>query len=202
VDSILFNGRVTTLDPAKPSASAVAIDSGVFVAVGSYREIMALRGAKTKVLDLRGRPVIPGLNDSHTHLIRGGLNYNMELRWGGVPSLTEAMASAWDSDPPLAAASAFAQKLQHPAAISFLLPRSQKQPGSPTWWPMGWCARARAAGGDSGIARFDAHPQATRARDLPAQPAHPEGARRRQSEIRQRSVLPEEVEERHQDAEA
>ena len=80
MDSILFNGRITTLDPAKPSASAVAIDSGVFVAVGSDREIMALRGAKTKVLDLRGRPVIPGLNDSHTHLIRGGLNYNMELR--------------------------------------------------------------------------------------------------------------------------
>jgi len=92
VDSILFNGRITTLDPAKPSASAVAIDSGVFVAVGSDREIMALRGAKTKVLDLRGRPVIPGLNDSHTHLIRGGLNYNMELRWDGVPSLTEALA--------------------------------------------------------------------------------------------------------------
>ena len=92
MDSILFNGRITTLDPAKPSASAVAIDRGVFVAVGSYREIMALRGAKTKVLDLRGRPVIPGLNDSHTHLIRGGLNYNMELRWDGVPSLTEALA--------------------------------------------------------------------------------------------------------------
>jgi predicted amidohydrolase YtcJ len=92
VDSILFNGRITTLDPAKPSASTVAIDSGIFVAVGSYREIMALRGAKTKVVDLRGRSVIPGLNDSHTHLIRGGLNYNMELRWDGVPSLTEALA--------------------------------------------------------------------------------------------------------------
>ena len=92
MDSILFNGRITTLDPAKPSASAVAIDRGVFAAVGSYREIMALRGAKTKVLDLQGRSVIPGLNDSHTHLIRGGLNYNMELRWDGVPSLTEALA--------------------------------------------------------------------------------------------------------------
>ena len=92
MDSILFNGRITTLDPAKPSASAVAIDRGVFAAVGSDREIMALRGAKTKVLDLRGRLVIPGLNDSHTHLIRGGLNYNMELRWDGVPSLAEALA--------------------------------------------------------------------------------------------------------------
>ena len=38
-----------------------------------------------------GRTVIPGLNDSHLHLIRGGLNYNMELRWDGVPSLADAL---------------------------------------------------------------------------------------------------------------
>jgi predicted amidohydrolase YtcJ len=49
------------------------------------------RGDKTLVIDLKGRRVIPGLNDSHTHPIRGGLNYNMELRWDGVPSLADAM---------------------------------------------------------------------------------------------------------------
>jgi predicted amidohydrolase YtcJ len=44
------------------------------------------------VIDIKGRRVIPGLIDSHMHIIRGGLNFNMELRWDGVPSLSEAMA--------------------------------------------------------------------------------------------------------------
>ncbi|BBB63449.1 hypothetical protein UNDKW_5176 [Undibacterium sp. KW1] len=48
-------------------------------------------GAHTKVIDLKGRAAIPGLHDSHTHLIRAGLNYTMELRWDGVPSLADAM---------------------------------------------------------------------------------------------------------------
>ena len=52
---------------------------------------MKLAGPKTQVIDLGGRRVIPGLMDSHTHPIRGGLNYNMELRWDGVPSLADAM---------------------------------------------------------------------------------------------------------------
>src|SRR5206468_5014554 len=46
----------------------------------------------TKIIDLNGRRVIPGLIDSHMHVIRGGLNYNMELRWDGVRSLADAMA--------------------------------------------------------------------------------------------------------------
>ncbi|MBL0950141.1 MAG: amidohydrolase, partial [Pseudomonas sp.] len=90
-DLILFNGRLHTVDPQKPNASAVAIKDGRFVAVGSDAEAMALRGAATRVVDLQKRTVIPGLNDSHLHLIRGGLNYNLELRWEGVPSLAEAM---------------------------------------------------------------------------------------------------------------
>ena len=48
-------------------------------------------GPETKTIDLRGRRVIPGLNDSHLHVIRGGLNYNMELRWEGVPSIAYAL---------------------------------------------------------------------------------------------------------------
>jgi hypothetical protein len=51
---------------------------------------MALRGVNTEVIDLGNRTVIPGLNDSQMHPIRGGLNYNMELRWDGVPSLADA----------------------------------------------------------------------------------------------------------------
>ncbi|MCW1924953.1 amidohydrolase [Luteolibacter arcticus] len=87
-DLILRNGRVTTLDPAKPEAKHVAIKDGRILAT-SDEEIQP--GPQTKVIDLQGHRVIPGLNDSHLHLIRGGLNYNLELRWDGIPSLSEAM---------------------------------------------------------------------------------------------------------------
>ena len=53
--------------------------------------MQAHRGPHTQVMDLQGRTVIPGLNDSHLHVIRGGLNYNMELRWDGVPSLADGL---------------------------------------------------------------------------------------------------------------
>ncbi len=90
-DTILFNGRISTLDPSKPIATGVAIKDGLFTAVGDDRDIMSRREPKTTVIDLHGRTVIPGLNDSHTHVIRSGLSYNMELRWDGVDSLAEAL---------------------------------------------------------------------------------------------------------------
>ncbi|WP_339510232.1 amidohydrolase [Pseudomonas sp. RL_15y_Pfl2_60] len=90
-DLILFNGRLHTVDREKPEATAVAIKDGRFVAVGSDAEAMALRSSTTQVVDLQRRTVVPGLNDSHLHLIRGGLNYNLELRWEGVPSLADAL---------------------------------------------------------------------------------------------------------------
>lgn len=90
-DLILFNGQFNTVDRDNPQASAVAIREGRFVTVGTDAQAMALRGTGTQVIDLKGRCVIPGLNDSHLHLIRGGLNYNLELRWEGVPSLADAL---------------------------------------------------------------------------------------------------------------
>jgi predicted amidohydrolase YtcJ len=90
-DLILYNGKITTLDRQIPVAQAVAIRGGRFVAVGADQELMARADAATKRVDLRGRRVIPGLIDSHMHIIRGGLNYNMELRWDGVRSLADAM---------------------------------------------------------------------------------------------------------------
>ncbi|MDH2077084.1 amidohydrolase [Pseudomonas atacamensis] len=90
-DLILFNGQFHTVDREKPLASAVAIKDGRFVVVGNDAEAMALKGNATQVVDMKGRCVIPGLNDSHLHLIRGGLNYNLELRWEGVPSLADAL---------------------------------------------------------------------------------------------------------------
>src|SRR5947207_9509874 len=88
---ILINGRIATVDHSRPFAEAVAIQNGRFISVGSNEEIMRLRASNTETIDLGGRTVIPGLNDSHMHPIRGGLNYNMELRWDGVPSLADAM---------------------------------------------------------------------------------------------------------------
>lgn len=85
-DLILHNGRFHTVDRDNPTATAVAIKDGKFLAVGNDAEAMLHRGSATQVIDLQKRTVIPGLNDSHLHLIRGGLNYNLELRWEGVPS--------------------------------------------------------------------------------------------------------------------
>ena len=90
-DLILHRGLITTLDRANPTASAVAITAGKFMAVGRDEEIMPLAGPSTRVIDLKGHRVLPGLIDNHLHIIRGGLNFNMELRWDGVRSLAVAM---------------------------------------------------------------------------------------------------------------
>lgn len=88
---ILTNGKFHTVDREKPTATAVAIKDGKFIAVGNEAEIMQFADADTQIVDVQGTTGIPGLNDSHLHLIRGGLNYNLELRWEGVPSLADAL---------------------------------------------------------------------------------------------------------------
>jgi predicted amidohydrolase YtcJ len=90
-DLILYNGRFSTLDRGNASPEAVAIAGGRFLAVGRARDVEATAGTTTKRIDLHGRRVIPGLIDSHMHIIRGGLNYNLELRWDGVRSLSTAL---------------------------------------------------------------------------------------------------------------
>ncbi len=92
----LVNGRVATLDRANPEVSAVLAEDGRFAAAGSDAEIRARAAPTTRFVDLARRRVVPGLNDSHTHLIRGGLSYNLELRWDGVASLADAMAMLRD----------------------------------------------------------------------------------------------------------
>ncbi|MFZ1872472.1 MAG: amidohydrolase [Chania sp.] len=88
---IIINGKFHTVDRENPTAQAVAIKDGKFVAVGSENDVMQHAGPETQVIDLHGHTAVPGLNDSHLHLIRGGLNYNLELRWEGVPSLADAL---------------------------------------------------------------------------------------------------------------
>lgn len=88
---ILTNGQFHTLDSEAPLAEAVAIKDGKIIAVGNESWVMNFASGETQRIDLKGHTVIPGLNDSHLHLIRGGLNYNLELRWEGVPSLADAL---------------------------------------------------------------------------------------------------------------
>lgn len=90
-DLILRNGKITTLHHQRPEVSAIALAGDMVLATGTDADMMKLAGKDTKIIDLNQRRVIPGLNDSHTHLIRGGLNYNLELRWEGVPSLAIAL---------------------------------------------------------------------------------------------------------------
>ena len=90
-DLVLYNGRMRTLDVRNPLATAVAVGNGKFVAVGDDAQVRGLADARTRLIDLQGRPVLPGLIDNHLHIIRGGLNFNMELRWDGVRSLADAM---------------------------------------------------------------------------------------------------------------
>src|SRR6201990_2352174 len=90
VDTILHNAKIAT-NRAPSFVEAIAISGGKISAVATNEEILRLRGPETKVIDGNRRTVIPGLNDSHMHPIRGGLNYNMELRWDGVPSVADAL---------------------------------------------------------------------------------------------------------------
>src|ERR1700756_2453628 len=89
-ETIVHNAKIAT-NSVPSFVEAVAIGNGKITATGTDDEILRLRGPETRVIDGKRRTVIPGLNDSHMHPIRGGLNYNMELRWDGVPSLADAL---------------------------------------------------------------------------------------------------------------
>lgn len=91
-DIIVTNAKVHTMDESHPRATAFAVKDGKFVAVGGEEEMQAHRGGNTRVINARGRTVIPGLNDSHAHAVRGGRFYNLELRWDGVESLDRGLA--------------------------------------------------------------------------------------------------------------
>lgn len=90
-DLIVRNARIATLDDSRPDATALAVVDGRFAAVGDDPDVDPYRTGRTVVVDAGGRRIIPGLNDSHIHVIRGGLNYHLELRWDGVPSLADAL---------------------------------------------------------------------------------------------------------------
>ncbi|MBS0474945.1 MAG: amidohydrolase [Proteobacteria bacterium] len=90
-DIILRNGAVATMDPAHPSAQAIAIKGKQILAVGTDAEVDRAAGPATRLIDLAGRTVIPGLIDAHTHAIRGGQTFGFETYWFDAGSLDEAL---------------------------------------------------------------------------------------------------------------
>lgn len=90
-DVIYFNGEFQGFGTFDKKITAVAIQNKRFIKFGNDAEINKLKDEKTQLIDLKNKVVIPGLNDSHLHLIRGGLNFNLELRWDGIKSLNDAL---------------------------------------------------------------------------------------------------------------
>jgi len=90
-DMILMNGKIVTLNPKSSIAQAVAIEQGKIVAVGTNTDLHQYMGHTTRVIDLHGRTMIPGLIDSHMHAIRQGLTWDDELHWQTVKSVAQAL---------------------------------------------------------------------------------------------------------------
>ncbi len=90
---IITNARVITMDPERPRAEAVALAQGSILAVGSTAEASALAGPQTRVIDARGRTLLPGFVESHLHLVLGA-NELTQLQLGGVHGF-EALAAAF-----------------------------------------------------------------------------------------------------------
>jgi len=96
-DLILVNADILTMDREQPRASAIAITGDEISAVGSSRTVAKLGGRDTQTINLRGRTVIPGLVDGHTHAIRGGQTFDQETYWLDAGSLDEALARISDA---------------------------------------------------------------------------------------------------------
>jgi len=96
-DMILVHGKILTLDERSSVQQALAVSDGRISSLGRSADIMKLAGRKTRVVNLRGRTVIPGLIDSHIHAIRAALSYSVEVNWIGTSSLAEALSRIRDA---------------------------------------------------------------------------------------------------------
>jgi len=90
-DTVLLNGKILTVDPQSSIQEAIAIREGKILAVGKTAEVRRFAGPRTRLIDLQGRTVIPGLIDSHLHGIRAALSFSTEVNWIGAPSLDDAL---------------------------------------------------------------------------------------------------------------
>jgi len=91
IETLLLNGKIVTADERGTLHQAMAVSEGRIVALGKSAEIKRLAGKGTRVVDLGGRTVIPGLIDSHMHAIRAALSYGTEVHWFGTTSIEEAL---------------------------------------------------------------------------------------------------------------
>jgi predicted amidohydrolase YtcJ len=93
-DTLLVNGRIVRFGatPDAAPAEALAVRAGRITALGRTKDLRATAGPATRVIDLGGRTVIPGLIDSHIHAIRAGLTHGSEVDWIGARSIREAMS--------------------------------------------------------------------------------------------------------------
>jgi len=90
-DLIVTNAKIAIMDKNNSFAEAIAVKEGKVLATGKLTDLLKYKNADTKTYDAKGRTIIPGLNDSHLHLTRGGRFYNAELRWDGVKTLKRAL---------------------------------------------------------------------------------------------------------------
>ena len=96
-DTILLNGKIVTADERNTIHQALAVRDGHIVALGKSATMRRLAGKQTRVVDLGGRTVIPGLIDSHMHAIRAALSYGTEVHWFGTKSIEEALGRLRDA---------------------------------------------------------------------------------------------------------
>jgi predicted amidohydrolase YtcJ len=90
-DTVLFNGKILTVDKDFSVQQALAIENGRVLASGSTAAMKKLAGSNAKLLDLGGRTVIPGLTDGHIHGIRAAATFGTEVNWIGVATLKEGL---------------------------------------------------------------------------------------------------------------
>jgi predicted amidohydrolase YtcJ len=90
-DTILVNGKILTLDNQFSAREALAIREGKIMATGSSAEVKKLAGPGTRVIDLQGRTVIPGMIDNHMHATRAAETFSTEVNWIGATSLAEGL---------------------------------------------------------------------------------------------------------------
>src|SRR5262245_41232541 len=90
-DLVLVNGKIVTVDSRSSVQEAIAVRGGRIAAVGTTADVRKLAGPGTRVIDLQGRTVIPGLIDSHLHAIRAALSFSTEVNWIGVHTLKDAV---------------------------------------------------------------------------------------------------------------
>jgi predicted amidohydrolase YtcJ len=90
-DTILFNGKILTVDKDFSTQQALAIGDGKILATGTSAAMKKLGGKGARMIDLGDRTVIPGLTDGHIHGIRAALTFGTEVNWIGVPTLKDAL---------------------------------------------------------------------------------------------------------------